>query len=75
VRTVDGEKIDIPPKTFNKGQVFGGLIFGCGWALTGACPGPLFAQVGAGFIVMGVALLSAIAGTWLYGWIRERSVR
>jgi uncharacterized membrane protein YedE/YeeE len=36
----------ISDKTFNKGQIFGGLIFGLGWAMTGACPGPLFAQIG-----------------------------
>ena len=75
VRSLDGEPIVIPPKTFRRGQVYGGLIFGCGWALTGACPGPLFAQVGAGYYVMGIALLSAIAGTWFFGWVRERSLR
>ena len=72
LKTLDGEKVEIRPKTFNKGQIFGGLIFGCGWALTGACPGPLFAQVGAGFTVMAAALLSAIGGTWFYGWVRDR---
>lgn len=71
IRTLSGERIEVAPKRFNKGQIFGGLIFGCGWALTGACPGPLFAQVGAGFYVMAIALLSAIAGTWFYGWIRK----
>jgi uncharacterized membrane protein YedE/YeeE len=50
--------------------VIGGLLFGVGWALTGACPGPLLALVGAGVGVMAVALLSALAGTWLYGAMR-----
>ena len=72
IKTLSGEKIVIAPKTFNKGQIIGGLIFGCGWALTGACPGPLFAEVGAGFFVMFVALLSAVAGTWVYGRMRDR---
>ncbi|GGB02768.1 DUF6691 family protein [Puia dinghuensis] len=72
VKAITGEKISVAPKTFNKGQIIGGLIFGCGWALTGACPGPLFAQVGAGFFVMFIALLSAVAGTWAYGRIRNR---
>ena|SRR5687768_8880828 len=72
VKTVHGEKIIFHPKKFNKGQVIGGLIFGFGWAMTGACPGPLFAQIGAGFFVIFVVLLSAIAGTWLYGYFRER---
>jgi len=72
VKTLQGETVSIAPKTFHKGQVYGGLIFGLGWAITGACPGPLFAQIGSGFLVIGVTLLSAIAGTWLYGYFRER---
>ncbi len=72
VRTLHGEPIVFSDKTFNKGQIIGGLIFGLGWAMTGACPGPLFAQVGTGVTVMGVAVLSAIAGTWCYGYLRER---
>ena len=72
IKTIDGEKIELPPKKFNKGQIYGGLIFGFGWAITGACPGPLFAQIGAGFSVIIVTLLSAIAGTWFYGLVREK---
>ena len=72
VKTVYGESIVFHPKKFNKGQVIGGLIFGFGWALTGACPGPLFAQIGTGVLVVGVVLLSAIAGTWVYGYFRDR---
>jgi uncharacterized protein len=67
IKTINGESIIIPEKKFSKGQVIGGFIFGLGWALTGACPGPLFAQIGAGFSVIVVTLLSAIAGTWVYG--------
>jgi len=48
------------------------LLFGFGWAMTGACPGPLFAQIGTGALVVGITLLSAIAGTWVYGYLRER---
>jgi uncharacterized protein len=59
-------------KKFNRGQVYGGLLFGLGWALTGACPGPLFAQIGAGALIVIITLLSAIAGTWVYGLVRER---
>jgi uncharacterized membrane protein YedE/YeeE len=70
--SVYGEPIILFPKRFNKGQVIGGLLFGSGWALTGACPGPLFAQIGAGTTVTIVTLLSAIAGTWVYGLLRER---
>lgn len=71
LKTIYGEPIELHAKTFNKGQVYGGLMFGAGWALTGACPGPLFAQIGSGASVIIVTLLSAIAGTWVYGRIRE----
>ncbi len=72
VHALSGEVIHVPDKTFHKGQLFGALIFGLGWAITGACPGPLFAQIGAGFTVVSVTLLSALAGTWVYGRFRER---
>lgn len=72
VKTIHGEEIHFTPKKFNKGQIIGGLIFGLGWALTGACPGPIFAQIGMGITVMIVVLLSAIAGTWVYGFFREK---
>lgn len=72
VKTVHGEPIVFHSKRFNKGQIIGGIIFGLGWAMTGACPGPLFAQIGAGFLVVAVVLLSAIAGTWVYGYFREK---
>ncbi|MFN4079743.1 MAG: YeeE/YedE family protein [Saprospiraceae bacterium] len=72
VRTMYGEEILFHPKKFNKGQIFGGLIFGFGWAMTGACPGPLFAQVGVGAFAIIAVILSAIAGTWTYGYLRER---
>ncbi|WP_345030575.1 DUF6691 family protein [Ravibacter arvi] len=72
IRTLYGEPIVLSPKKFGKGQVYGGLIFGFGWALTGACPGPLFAQIGTGATVVAVPLLSAVAGTWVYGYFREK---
>lgn len=72
VKSAEGEPIRLEPKKFNKGQIYGGLFFGFGWALTGACPGPLFAQIGTGATVILVTLLSAIAGTWVYGYFRER---
>lgn len=72
IKTINGEKITFHPKTFNKGQIFGGLLFGCGWAITGACPGPLFAQIGTGASVIVITLLSAIIGTWVYGYFREK---
>jgi len=72
IKTIYGEPIVIAPKTFNKGQIYGGLIFGFGWAITGACPGPLFAQIGTGVTVIVITLLSAITGTWFYGYFREK---
>lgn len=71
-RALNGEPISIPDKKFQWGQVYGGLLFGLGWALTGACPGPLFGQIGAGFGVVVATLLSALAGTWVYGAVRSR---
>ncbi|HEX2846235.1 MAG TPA: DUF6691 family protein [Chitinophagaceae bacterium] len=72
IRTIYGEPIVFHPKKFNKGQIYGGLLFGAGWALTGACPGPLFAQIGTGATVVAIVVLSAVAGTWTYGFLRER---
>lgn len=72
IKTIDGEPIKIAPKTFNKGQIYGGLLFGFGWALTGACPGPLYAQIGYGAWVVSITLLSAIFGTYVYGLLRDK---
>ena len=72
VKSIQGEEIILPEKTFNKGQIYGGLLFGFGWAMTGACPGPLFAQLGYGAAAISVTILMAIVGTWVYGKFREK---
>jgi uncharacterized membrane protein YedE/YeeE len=72
VKTIKGEPIVIAPKQFSKGNIFGGLMFGLGWAMTGACPGPLFALIGSGLLVIAVVLLSAIFGTYVYGVIKDK---
>lgn len=72
IKSFSGETITFEDKKFNKGQIYGGLIFGLGWAITGACPGPLFAQLGSGFLVIIITFLSATFGTWVYGAIREK---
>lgn len=72
IKTIDGNPIVIEPKKFQKGNIYGGLLFGFGWAMTGACPGPLFALVGNGVFVVIVTLLSAILGTKVYGMIRNK---
>jgi len=72
IKTIYGEPIEFVSKKFSKGNIYGGLLFGFGWALTGACPGPLFAQIGTGATAISITLLSAIAGTWTYGYLREK---
>lgn len=74
MKTLSGQPINVPPKSMGSGVRYaaGGTIFGLGCALTGACPGPMFALVGNGVTVMIVAIGSALAGTWLYGFLRPR---
>ena len=72
IKTIQGETVIFHKKKFQWGNVIGGTIFGLGWAITGACPGPLFAQIGSGFLVVTITLLSAIAGTWVYGLLQNK---
>ena len=71
-RALHGERIELPAKSGFHRYWIGGSVFGIGWALTGACPGPLFTLVGSGVTVMLVAIASALAGTWVYGLVRSR---
>ena len=73
-RALDGSRIALEPKPMGGGYRYwmGGTLFGVGWALTGACPGPLFALLGAGVSVMAVPILAALLGTWVYGALRPR---
>ena len=75
VRTLDGQVISVPAKQMTpRGARYwmGGTVFGLGWGLLGACPGPILALLGAGVTSMSVALLTAAAGTWLYGALQSR---
>lgn len=74
LRSRGGEDIGMPAKSLGRGTRYwlGGTLFGLGWGIVGACPGPLFALVGGGVTVMLVPLLGAIAGTWMYGVMRPR---
>lgn len=73
LKSLTGRVISIPAKrTGAIRYAIGGAVFGLGWALTGACPGPLFALIGNGVTVMIVALAAALAGTWTYGALRSR---
>ena len=73
-RTLGGAPVVVPPKHLGSGVRYaaGGTIFGLGWALTGACPGPLFALLGSGVTTMTVAITAAMLGTWTYGRLRSR---
>lgn len=72
-RSLAGEKIDVAPKELGRGTRYwaGGTTFGLGWGLVGACPGPLIALIGGGVTVMIIVVLSAMAGTALYGAMRR----
>lgn len=59
------------PKTY-KASLFGGTIFGLGWAMTGACPGPLYVLVGHGFWIILIIILSALFGTFVYGALKSK---
>ncbi|MBA3664672.1 MAG: YeeE/YedE family protein [Bacteroidetes bacterium] len=72
IKTFSGEEIKIAPKEFTKGNIFGGLMFGLGWAMTGACPGPLYALIGSGLPIVIVVLLSAVFGTYMYGVLKDK---
>lgn len=72
LKSSDGEIINIPQKPYHHGLIIGGLIFGFGWALTGACPGPLYALLGAGYSVTIVTFTSALFGTWMYGLLQPK---
>lgn len=72
LKTFSGEEIKIEPKQFDKGKIIGGLMFGLGWAMTGACPGPLYALIGTGALTVLIILLSAIFGTYIYGVLQNK---
>ena len=74
IRTLSGEPITIPPKVWGSGTRYwaGGTLFGLGWALLGACPGPIFALIGGGTSVLIVGLIGALIGTWTYAYARPR---
>jgi uncharacterized membrane protein YedE/YeeE len=74
IRSVYGDAVAIKPKARTRGAdvLFGGAIFGLGWALLGACPGPIYALIGSGLTVMIAALVAAIAGAWVYGALKPR---
>lgn len=72
IKTLEGEAICVAPKKFSFGTIFGGIVFGLGWGLIGACPGPIYVMIGAGYPYMLLVLLSALLGTWTYAALREK---
>jgi len=73
IKSIDGLPLNFKnkPKTY-KASLYGGTLFGLGWAMTGACPGPLYVLLGNGYGVVFVILLSALLGTYVYGKIRHK---
>ena len=72
-KAADGSAIDLAPKPRNlRANLLGGILFGLGWAMVGACPGPIYILIGNGFTVMLFVLLSALLGTFTYGLLRNK---
>lgn len=73
LKSITGDRIKIPPKAMSIPRyLFGGIIFGLGWSMTGACPGPMYTLVGHGYFIMLVVIASAVAGTYVYGALRDK---
>ncbi len=73
LRNIKGQELHVPPKAPTyKRYIFGGMIFGMGWAMAGICPGPMFILLGAGYTVLAVFLASAMLGTFVYGLLRNK---
>ena len=73
IKNSEGYKIEIADKEMSIYRyLFGGILFGLGWALSGACPGPMYTLIGNGFTVFIAVILSALAGTYVYGLVKDK---
>lgn len=73
IKTLSGELISFNPKPFNKvSNIAGGALFGLGWALVGACPGPLYVLLGVGHSIIIIPIISAIIGVVIYGLLKNK---
>ncbi|ELR73457.1 hypothetical protein C900_04309 [Fulvivirga imtechensis AK7] len=73
MKSIDGKPIEIYPKQHSVSRyLIGGIIFGLGWAMTGACPGPMFILLGNGVGVILVVIAAALLGTYTYGLLRNK---
>ena len=73
IKDITGQPIVIPDKEKGfTGYIVGGILFGLGWGLVGTCPGPIYILIGAGFWGIGVVLLGALAGTYIYGLLKGK---
>lgn len=72
IKTVEGQPITYQPKPFHTGVIIGGMMFGAGWAITGACPGPIYAQIGAGEWLAVLTLAGAMLGMFSYAALNPK---
>ena len=73
MKSIDGELIRFTPKKFSIPRyIFGGTFFGLGWAMVGACPGPMYILLGKGYFAILIVIFGALVGTFVYGLLRSR---
>lgn len=72
IKSLTKEELDYSGKVLNKGTVIGGILFGVGWAITGACPGPIFAQIGSGEYAAISTLVGALSGSYLFNLVKSK---
>ncbi len=72
IKTIEGKPITYEPKPYHTGVIIGGMLFGAGWAITGACPGPIYAQIGGGEWMALFTLAGAVLGMFSYAALKPR---